>query len=77
MHGHCTATVNFGCTPHVKFNLRPITTTKGKLLEWQLLIGDPPQIDYQCLVDPNKPIEGNPIITQHVIRFHPNDVTVK
>ena len=52
--------------------LRPIMTTDGKLVEFQLWKSCGP--DYECLSSDLKPTVGNPIETNLVIRYHPDDV---
>ena len=66
--------VSFGMKPCTKFNMRSIFTIKGKIIEFQLLLGD--TLDCEALLKDEKPTPGHPIMGNQVIRFHIDDVTV-
>lgn len=70
------ASLMFGVRPNTAFNIRPIKTTKGRLVEWQLLLDDKSGIDYAALTSANKPMPGCPVLGNNVVRFHADDVTL-
>lgn len=77
--GKYTGKVSFGGTPQKNFNLRPISTVTGRVVEWQLLlVGN--KLDYSVL-GINDPTPGHPILSEKswatVLRFHPDDVEVE
>lgn len=54
--------------------LQPLINEDSKIEEWQLLISNPPQVDYNAASHGEKPKPGHPIATPLAIRFHPDDV---
>lgn len=74
LNGNYTASITLNCKPKTNLNIRPILTTKGELLEWQMPLKG--FLDYQCLIKGPKPQPGQPIATPDVIRFHKDDVTI-
>jgi hypothetical protein len=74
VRGAFTASIKVNCVPCTRFNLRPIHTVKGEILEWHLLISESPSPDWMAASGDSKPAPGSPILTPHVIRFHPDDV---
>lgn len=71
-----TAMIIVGCNPNEILNLRPVVTIKGDVIEWQLLISNPPCMDWKAISNDQKPLPGSPLITPQVIRFHPDDIVV-
>ena len=76
LEGDLTAAIKIGCRLNKRLNLRPLITTKGEIEEWQLMISDPPQIDWAAACTGPKPTPGSPILTPLAIRFHPADIDV-
>lgn len=65
--------VLFECKPNNKFSIRPVMTTKGEILEYQLLL-DGEINPAACLQSKEKPEPRKPVMSMNVIRFHPDDV---
>lgn len=63
--------LELSCVPRKELSLRPILTTKGELIEYQLLLDG--EINFPC-VHENKPQPNKPVKSEGVIRFHPDDV---
>lgn len=76
LKGGFVAMIKVSCNPREFLNLRPVITVKGDIIEWQLLISDPSQIDWKAVSNDKKPTPGSPILTPMVIRFHPNDIVL-
>jgi hypothetical protein len=74
--GDLTASVKFECRPNKRLNLRPLITVKGEIKEWQLMVSDPPEIDWGAFSTGPEPTPGAPVLTPLAIRFHPADIEV-
>lgn len=68
--------VLFNCKSLTKFNIRPIATVSGKLLEWQLILVENSSLDFMAISKKEKPQPGLPVMGENVLRFHPDDVMV-
>lgn len=60
--------------PLTSMSLRPVYTTAGKIVEYQMLLEG--ELDYMCLSSDKKPEPGRPVLGDGVVRFHPDDVMV-
>jgi hypothetical protein len=74
VEGSFMASIKVSCSPRKLLNLRPLITSNGEIEEWHLMVSDPPQIDWKAASNGSKPAPGCPLVTQSVIRFHPDDV---
>ena len=62
------------CKPNLIYNIRPIMTVRGKVIEWQYMLTNT-GLDLANIAI-TRPQPGQPIIEKMVIRFHPDDVSL-